>query len=60
MSRIEVKKIFNHIICFDDSILGSEKNTVFCILTVFALTCSATTVIKFETINAVLLCQGTV
>lgn len=60
MSSIGMKKIFNHIICFDTIILGPEQNAVFCRLTVFALTGSTTIVIKFETINAVLLCQRAV
>lgn len=60
MTWTGMKRIFNHIMCFDNIILGLWKNTVFHVLTVLALTGSTTIVIEFETINAVLLCQGTV
>lgn len=48
--------------CFDNIQPGSGKNQkpVSRVLTAFALTSSTAIVVKFETVNAVLLCQGAV
>lgn len=56
------QKIVNHIMCFDNILPGSEKKQkpASRVLTAFALTSSTAIVVKLETVNAVLLCQGAV